>query len=197
MPVPGKYIYPVNLTAFQNRPLSVAITLSHLGLLYTPSLIFYTTEKTSDSTMSRRLSVVDLTSAHPISDRRSSTSLFRVQQPAVNRARSEATPRGIKRRRGDDGFWSPDPSGSSQEREQEEEEYVESVDLTEPEISLSKALAKQREDAIKAQQSTEEEKSGSVLSAYKCPVCLETPKDATSTACGKFGHKWQPMLLRH
>ncbi|OQD74825.1 hypothetical protein PENDEC_c009G04989 [Penicillium decumbens] len=134
--------------------------------------------------MSRRLSVVDLTSAHPISDRRSSTSLPRVQQPAVNRARSEATPRGIKRRRGDDGFWSPDPSGSSQEREQEEEEYVESVDLTEPEISLSKALAKQREDAIKAQQSTEEEKSGSVLSAYKCPVCLETPKDATSTACG-------------
>jgi hypothetical protein len=148
---------------------------------------------TSDYTMSRRLSIVDLTSAHPSSDRRSSTSGSRDQQPTPNRAGSQVTPRGIKRRREDNGFWSPDSSESTQEGEQEEE-AIESIDLTEPETALSKALAKQREDAIKAQQSTEEEKGGgSVLSAYKCPVCMDTPEDATSTSCGKFGHKWQPV----
>jgi rubrerythrin len=63
--------------------------------------------------------------------------------------------------------------------------------LTEPESLLAKALAKQREDAIKAQKSTEGEKeSGSILIAYKCPVCMDTPEDATSTACGHlFCHR--------
>lgn len=63
-----------------------------------------------------------------------------------------------------------------------------SIDLTESEEqpSLSKTLAKQREDAIKAQRGPGHEGSRSVLTAFKCPVCLDTPVDATSTACGMF-----------
>ncbi|KAJ5122194.1 hypothetical protein N7448_003327 [Penicillium atrosanguineum] len=141
--------------------------------------------------MSRRLSVVDLTSAHLRSERRSSASSARNHQPTPDQAGSPATPRGVKRRREDDGFWSPENSDSAQDGEQEYEDAVESIDLTEPESLLSKALAKQREDAIKAQQSTEGEKgSGSMLSAYKCPVCMDTPEDATSTSCGHlFCHR--------
>ncbi|KAJ5678079.1 uncharacterized protein N7477_003712 [Penicillium maclennaniae] len=106
-----------------------------------------------------------------LSQRRSSTSSDHNHQSAPDQAGSPATPRGIKRRREDDGFWSPEDSDSAQDGEQQYEDAVESIDLTEPETSLSKALAKQREDAIKAQQSTEDKKgSGSLLSAYKCPA---------------------------
>lgn len=90
------------------------------------------------------------------------------------------THRGVKRRREEDGFWS---SGSLQ-GDGQDEEPIESIDLTEPEGSLAKTLAKQREDAIKAQQSTEEAKGRSLLNSYKCPVCMDTPEDATSTSCG-------------
>lgn len=68
----------------------------------------------------------------------------------------------------------------------EEEQPVESIDLTEvdkPSV-LDKALAKQREDAVKAQQDGESEKGRSLLTAYKCPVCMDTPEDATTTTCG-------------
>lgn len=60
------------------------------------------------------------------------------------------------------------------------------IDLTESEgpSALSKALSKQREDAVRAQQVAEHENGRSLLTAYKCPVCMDTPVDATSTACG-------------
>lgn len=89
-------------------------------------------------------------------------------------------PRGTKRRRGDDGPWAPSHPSSPGES-------IESVDLTELDnsSSLAKTLAKQREDAVKSQQATGQEKLQSVLGAYKCPVCMDTPEDATSTACGK------------
>ncbi|PLB44365.1 hypothetical protein P170DRAFT_440667 [Aspergillus steynii IBT 23096] len=73
-----------------------------------------------------------------------------------------------------------------------ETEPATSIDLTEPEgpSALSKTLAKQREDAIKAQQGAKNEGGRSLLTAYKCPVCMDTPVDATSTACGHlFCHK--------
>jgi hypothetical protein len=147
--------------------------------------------------MSRRLSVVDLTSSHLRSERRPSTSSPHDQPLAPHQAGSPAAPRGVKRRREDDGFWSPDTSESAQGVDQESEDTIESIDLTEPESLLAKALAKQREDAIKAQKSTEGEKeSGSILIAYKCPVCMDTPEDATSTACGQFSPKQQHMPLR-
>lgn len=67
-----------------------------------------------------------------------------------------------------------------------EDEPIESIDLTEAEgpSSLAKILAKQREDAVKAQQDLEQEKGRSLLTAYKCPVCMDTPVDATTTVCG-------------
>ncbi len=66
---------------------------------------------------------------------------------------------------------------------------VEAVDLTEVNTAadLSKALSKQRQDAIQAQM---KQKQGSEpvgrtpLSSYKCPICMDTPEDATTTSCG-------------
>lgn len=72
---------------------------------------------------------------------------------------------------------------------------IESVDLTEVEDdnALSKALAKQREDAIRAQGPARDGEGRSVLTAYKCPVCMDTPVDATSTICGKY----QTLFVRY
>ncbi|RAL14634.1 uncharacterized protein BO97DRAFT_274348 [Aspergillus homomorphus CBS 101889] len=69
---------------------------------------------------------------------------------------------------------------------------VTSVDLTENEevSEISKTQAKQRADAILAQQSLEPKNTESIFAAYKCPVCMDTPVDATSTVCGHlFCHK--------
>jgi len=69
---------------------------------------------------------------------------------------------------------------------------IESVDLTEVNDAsmLSKALSKQREDAVKAQMAEDAETGRSALTAYKCPVCMDTAVDATSTTCGHlFCHK--------
>lgn len=133
--------------------------------------------------MSRRLSIVDLTSGHPGSEDNLSTSISVDQQRTRDPHMRMATPgpRGIKRRRQDDGFWSSGfPSGDGQAGTP-----IESIDLTEPDDSLAKTLAKQREDAVKAQQPAVE-KSRSILGSYNCPVCMDTPEDATSTTCGKF-----------
>ncbi|CAL5870748.1 uncharacterized protein PFLUO_LOCUS4988 [Penicillium psychrofluorescens] len=100
--------------------------------------------------------------------------------------------RGVKRRRlsSDSGSRASAPSALAQP--EDDEDFVEAIDLTgvDGSVSLAKALAKQREDAVKAQQSFEHEKGRSVLASYNCPVCMDTPEDATSTACGHlFCHK--------
>ncbi|KAE8377316.1 hypothetical protein BDV26DRAFT_293282 [Aspergillus bertholletiae] len=72
------------------------------------------------------------------------------------------------------------------------EDDIDSIDLTELEghSALSKVLAKQQEDAVRAQQPLEPEKRGTILNSYKCPVCMDTPEDATTTICGHlFCHK--------
>ncbi|OAP62627.1 hypothetical protein AYL99_01854 [Fonsecaea erecta] len=72
-----------------------------------------------------------------------------------------------------------------------EDPLIESVDLTGVcnSEALSAALAKQREDAILAQNPGTDSGRTS-LTAYKCPVCMDTPTDATSTACGHvFCHR--------
>ncbi|EER25096.1 SUMO-targeted ubiquitin ligase complex subunit slx8 [Coccidioides posadasii str. Silveira] len=69
---------------------------------------------------------------------------------------------------------------------------VESIDLTSVNDSttLAHALSKQREDAVKAQHSAKDETGRSALTSYKCPVCMDTPEDATITICGHlFCHK--------
>ena len=66
---------------------------------------------------------------------------------------------------------------------------IEAVDLTggNNKTQISKTLSKQQEDAVKAQQHqmTDSEDGRSILATYKCPVCMDTPEDATSTICGK------------
>lgn len=80
-----------------------------------------------------------------------------------------------------------------------EPEVEESIDLTAGDESsaLAKALAKQREDAVMAQRAAEHEsrERGTALRAYKCPVCMDTPVDATSTVCGMLSRD-QIYLVR-
>ncbi|OJD28310.1 hypothetical protein ACJ73_00282 [Blastomyces percursus] len=69
---------------------------------------------------------------------------------------------------------------------------IESIDLTEvnDRVSLAKVLSKQREDAVKEQSTASGVVGRSTLTAYKCPVCMDTCTDATSTICGHlFCHK--------
>ena len=131
--------------------------------------------------MSRRPSIVDLTSTSsrpylplPRSPA-TGTNIPSSSLPTRLPLRSSREPRGTKRRR--DSVDSP---------EDEPGEAIESIDLTEVDDSsaLAKALSKQREDAVKAQQATQSENGRSALTAYKCPVCMDTPVDATSTSCG-------------
>lgn len=63
---------------------------------------------------------------------------------------------------------------------------IESIDLTEVDGSsaLAKALAKQREDAVKAQPTEDADTAHSMLGKYQCPICMDTLEDATSTSCG-------------
>lgn len=82
------------------------------------------------------------------------------------------------------------PPSLPQDDQPQEPELEESIDLTAGDESsaLAKALAKQREDAVMAQRAAENEsrEGGTALRAYKCPVCMDTPVDATSTVCGMF-----------
>jgi len=63
---------------------------------------------------------------------------------------------------------------------------VDAIDLTESNGSaaFAHALSKQQEDAIKSQHSAKDETGRSLLTSYKCPVCMDTPVDATTTVCG-------------
>jgi hypothetical protein len=75
---------------------------------------------------------------------------------------------------------------------------IESVDLTEVNdpSALFKALSKQREDAVKAQMAKDAETGRSALTAYKCPVCMDTAVDATSTICGMYCVTFQTSYIR-
>ena len=102
--------------------------------------------------------------------------------PASSNIPSDSEGRERKRRRTIRGANSETPEFI----DSEEEQPVESIDLTEVDklSALDKALAKQREDAVKAQNDRDSEKARSLLTAYKCPVCMDTPEDATTTVCG-------------
>ena len=102
--------------------------------------------------------------------------------PASANLPSDSEGRERKRRRTIRGANSETPEFI----DSEEEQPVESIDLTEVDkpSALDRALAKQREDAVKAQHDGESEKARSLLTAYKCPVCMDTPEDATTTVCG-------------
>ncbi|KAF3392012.1 hypothetical protein DPV78_010234 [Talaromyces pinophilus] len=162
--------------------------------------------------MSRRSSsgVIDLTS----SSRSNHHTDLRVQHQAyhpINGPNTVNEPRGIKRRRVDgndipgsiyasssaDASSSNDPPQTSSHGE---DHYIESVDLTEvnDDYALAQTLAKQREDAIKAQAATENKDGRTTLLAFKCAICMDTPTDATTTVCGHmFCHKCIIDSLRY
>ncbi|OJJ51008.1 hypothetical protein ASPZODRAFT_127000 [Penicilliopsis zonata CBS 506.65] len=140
--------------------------------------------------MDRRTSIVDLTSTSGRSYLPHQSTSAAVPSPSssgtTHRRPSQGNTetRSVKRRRLS-RIYAP--------TEQEEEE-IESVDLTEVEdaSAMAKALAKQQKDAVKAQQQQdqEHEKGRTVLTAYKCPVCMDTLENSTSTICGHlFCHK--------
>jgi hypothetical protein len=86
---------------------------------------------------------------------------------------------------------SADASSSNEPRQSSshgEDDYIESVDLTEvnDDYALAKTLAKQREDAVKAQAATENKDGRTTLLAFKCAICMDTPTDATTTVCGMY-----------
>lgn len=134
--------------------------------------------------MSRRDSVVDLTpqpqQMRTSSGQSNSQHVFSLRdQQSISLESPPSSGRGVKRRRIETESYSSDEDFSEDERQ------IDSVDLTSPESpALATALAKQRQDAIEAQQSQDEDKSLGLLKAYKCPICMDTPKDATSTICG-------------
>ncbi|KAL4795962.1 hypothetical protein BDV19DRAFT_361832 [Aspergillus venezuelensis] len=126
---------------------------------------------------SRRISTVEITSESPPQRRRASTA-------------SSGPSRSRKRRRITNQSSSSVVSGSS--ASQAHNEPIESIDLTEVDgnTAIAKVLAKQREDAVAAQHLNEGENARSRLTAFKCPVCMESPVDATTTICGHlFCHK--------
>jgi hypothetical protein len=66
-------------------------------------------------------------------------------------------------------------------------EQIETVDLSgvDGKAALQDALAKQREDAIAAQKpNTSTENGRTTFTAYKCPICMDTLTNATTTVCG-------------
>lgn len=146
--------------------------------------------------MSRRLSIIDLTSAPAprSSHRQLSSDITSVgslsdsshyQSPPRVEGHVGSERRGTKRRHDGDDATNAGPSSRPRV-----EGPIQAIDLTEVDSSseLAKTLSSLREDAVKAQQPTESEinRSQSILGAYKCPVCMDTPEDATSTACGKY-----------
>lgn len=139
-------------------------------------------------TMSRnRADVVDLTTR---SSRQDPISLSSSPPTASNHASSSRhgqlpTSRGVKRRRN----WSDEHGDSvASSSTLSEADPIETIDMTDDSgvASLARTVAKQREDAIKAQASAESNSNLSAILAYKCPICMETPVDATSTSCGMF-----------
>ncbi|CAI7593461.1 unnamed protein product [Penicillium glandicola] len=142
--------------------------------------------------MSRnRPEVVDLTTRAP---RQNPISLSSSPPSGSNHASSSRpgllpTNRGVKRRRNWDDEHGDSVTSSST---LSEDEPIETIDMTDDAgaAALARTVAKQREDAIKAQASAESNSNLSAILAYKCPICMETPVDATSTSCGHlFCHK--------
>ncbi|EEA26246.1 hypothetical protein TMatcc_005495 [Talaromyces marneffei ATCC 18224] len=162
--------------------------------------------------MSRRSAsaVIDLTSSSR-SNRHDPNSQQGPAYPPNSNANTTNEPRGTKRRRldGNDtpgSIYTPHPTEAPssndplQPSSHSEEDHIESVDLTEvnDDSALAKTLAKQREDAIKAQAATENKDGRTTLLAFKCAICMDTPTDATTTVCGHmFCHKCIIDSLRY
>lgn len=103
--------------------------------------------------------------------------------PSSSTARPSASEtRGVKRRRSRDQF-DDDVFDDVFDYDDFDRSGIESIDLT---GDVAKTVAKQTEDAIKAQQDEKKDKTQSILAAYRCPICMDPPENATTTSCGMF-----------
>ncbi|KAI9370797.1 hypothetical protein BJX61DRAFT_544292 [Aspergillus egyptiacus] len=126
----------------------------------------------------RRVSAVEIPSSSPPRRRRPST--------------TDAGPSGFRKRR---RLTNQTVSSSGSQAENEHEnEAVESIDLTDVDgnSAIAKVLAKQREDAIASQHLNDGGGVRSKLAAYKCPICMDSPVDATTTVCAKNSERITP-----
>ncbi|KAL3451840.1 hypothetical protein BJX65DRAFT_266970 [Aspergillus insuetus] len=116
---------------------------------------------------SRRISTISIPSSPP-----------RRRRPS----NAQAGPSGPRKRR----RLTNQTISSSGSQAENADEAIESIDLTEVDgnSAIAKVLAKQREDAVVAQQPSDSGSARTKLTAYKCPVCMDTPTDATTTVCG-------------
>ncbi|PGH11867.1 hypothetical protein AJ80_06932 [Polytolypa hystricis UAMH7299] len=148
---------------------------------------------------------IDLTSSSPTGDsnQRLREMLARRGSSQHSFASSQEPP--PKRRRIDSGSVAgpssqlPPQSRHDQLSNRSHTPDLEEIDLTEgpAETALAHVLAKQREDAVKAQHLTEDSAGRTSLTAYKCPVCMDVTEDATTTICGHlFCHKCIIETLR-
>jgi L-lactate dehydrogenase len=72
--------------------------------------------------------------------------------------------------------------GTAAKRDSTEPTKMEEVDLTDDRQSVQEILQKQREDAVKAQTTVEEQPT--TFNTFTCVICMDTPTDLTATACG-------------
>ncbi|OJI96003.1 hypothetical protein ASPVEDRAFT_35316 [Aspergillus versicolor CBS 583.65] len=125
----------------------------------------------ASSSQRRRISTVEIPSSSPPRSRRPSTQAG----PSGSRKRRRLTNQSV-----------------SSTASQPENEPIESIDLTDVDgnSAIAKVLARQREDAVAAQHTDDSANARSRLTGYTCPVCMDTPVDATTTVCGHlFCHK--------
>ncbi|KAL4802062.1 hypothetical protein BDV18DRAFT_164241 [Aspergillus unguis] len=132
---------------------------------------------------SRRMSAVEIPSSSPPRPRRPST---------------QAGPSRKRRRLSHHTVSSTDSQPTAS---QADNEPIESIDLTDVDgtSAIAKVLAKQREEAVDAQPLLGDSGDArSRLTAYKCPICLESPTNATTTICGHlFCHECIMSALKH
>lgn len=164
----------VSLTSTEH--LTTLISSPHLT-----SLISSPTHDIIEPNMSG-MSFVDLTASSPAGQQQNldSYSLYNMQNSP-----SLSMPPERKRRRLNVAPGLSAPPSSPVDNFLNSADDIETVDMTTSGTppTVSKARAKQQEDAVKSQQ-PEMEPSRSALMAYKCPVCMDTPEDATTTTCG-------------
>ena len=78
---------------------------------------------------------------------------------------------------------------------------LDAIDLTEVNShqDLTQAISRPQEDAVREQRKTNKQggvdqayhRPRTAFSEYKCPICMDSPEDATSTVCGK----WNPACV--
>ncbi|KAK2744364.1 SUMO-targeted ubiquitin ligase complex subunit slx8 [Myotisia sp. PD_48] len=141
-------------------------------------------------------SFVDLTSSSPHGDPdrpERPSSRIRNRRP-ISISPLEYPQHSVKRRRIDNDNSTGEFQFCDEEDVAIEREEIQSVDLTGVNDSsgLSKIIARQHEDAIRAQKAAAKEPPArSALIAYKCPICMDVAENATTTICAKNGAQKQ------